>query len=276
MKGSDCMALDEKLMNLKEILGSMDSVVVGFSGGVDSTFLLKIAKDVLKDKVIAVTASSSTFPKREMNEAISFAKQNNIKHMIVKSEELDIEGFSKNPKDRCFYCKKELFSKFIDIAKENGYKYVLDGSNTDDTKDYRPGMRASKELGIRSPLLEANMSKEDIRMLSKKMNLPTWDKPSFACLSSRVPYGEEITKQKLNMIEDSEEFLLKLGFKQVRVRHHGDIARIEVAPKEREKLFNIEVMDKISDRLKEIGFKYVTLDLDGYRTGSMNEVLDRK
>jgi len=270
------MALDEKLMNLKEILGSMDSVVVGFSGGVDSTFLLKIAKDVLKDKVIAVTASSSTFPKREMNEAISFAKQNNIKHMIVKSEELDIEGFSKNPKDRCFYCKKELFSKFIDIAKENGYKYVLDGSNTDDTKDYRPGMRASKELGIRSPLLEANMSKEDIRMLSKKMNLPTWDKPSFACLSSRVPYGEEITKQKLNMIEDSEEFLLKLGFKQVRVRHHGDIARIEVAPKEREKLFNIEVMDKISDRLKEIGFKYVTLDLDGYRTGSMNEVLDRK
>ena len=276
MKGSDCMVLDEKLMNLKEILGSMDSVVVGFSGGVDSTFLLKIAKDVLKDKVIAVTASSSTFPKREMNEAISFAKQNNIKHMIVKSEELDIEGFSKNPKDRCFYCKKELFSKFIDIAKENGYKYVLDGSNTDDTKDYRPGMRASKELGIRSPLLEANMSKEDIRMLSKKMNLPTWDKPSFACLSSRVPYGEEITKQKLNMIEDSEEFLLKLGFKQVRVRHHGDIARIEVDPEEREKLFNIEVMDKISDRLKEIGFKYVTLDLDGYRTGSMNEVLDRK
>ena len=137
-------------------------------------------------------------------------------------------------------------------------------------------MRAATELGIRSPLLEANMSKEDIRMLSKKMNLPTWDKPSFACLSSRVPYGEEITKQKLNMIEDSEEFLLKLGFKQVRVRHHGDIARIEVAPKEREKLFNIEVMDKISDRLKEIGFKYVTLDLDGYRTGSMNEVLDRK
>lgn len=270
------MILEEKLINLRKILEDMNSVVVGFSGGVDSTFLLKVANDVLKDKVIAVTASSSTFPQREMNEAINFAKQNNIKHMIIKSEELDIEGFSKNPKDRCFYCKKELFSKFIDIAKDNEYEYVIDGSNADDTKDYRPGMRAAKDLGVRSPLLEANMTKEDIRILSKNMNLPTWDKPSFACLSSRVPYGEEITKQKLNMIESSEEFLLKLGFKQVRVRHHGDIARIEVAPEEREKLFNIEVMDIISDRLKEIGFKYVTLDLTGYRTGSMNEVLERK
>lgn len=263
----------DKLDRLKEILKEMGSVVIGFSGGVDSTFLVKVAQDTLGDKVMAVTASSSTFPEREMNEAISFAGVTNIRHQVIKSEELDIEGFSKNPKDRCYYCKKELFSKLQDIAREEGYNYVIDGANTDDTGDYRPGMNAARELGVRSPLLEAGLSKADIRVLSKEMNLPTWDKPSFACLSSRVPYGQEITHDKLRMIDLSEQYFLDLGFRQVRVRHHGDIARVEVSPEERVKFFDLELMDRVSKRLKEIGFAYVTLDFAGYRTGSMNEVL---
>jgi len=266
----------EKLQKLKDILKNMESVVIGFSGGVDSTFLLKVAKDVLGDKVMAITASSSTFPQREMKEAIAFAKVINTRHMVIKSEELDIEGFSKNPKDRCYYCKHELFSKLLNIAKQEGYNFVVDGANLDDTGDYRPGMKAGRELGIRSPLLEAELTKGDIRILSKEMNLPTWDKPSFACLSSRVPYGEEITIKKLDMIDAAEQYLLDSGFRQVRVRHHGDIARIEVSPDERSKFFNDKIMDDIAGKLKEIGFNYVTLDLTGYRTGSMNEVLSKE
>lgn len=266
----------EKLQKLMDILKKMGSVVIGFSGGVDSTFLLKVAKDVLGEKVMAVTASSSTFPEREMKEAIGFAKDIDAKHMVIRSEELDIEGFSKNPKDRCYYCKHELFSKILDIAKKEGFNFVIDGANTDDTGDYRPGMTAARELGIRSPLLESGLSKNDIRVLSKEMNLPTWDKPSFACLSSRVPYGMEITKEKLNMIDAAEQYLLDLGFRQVRVRHHGDIARIEVAPEERCKFFNEKTMDDIANKFTMMGFNYVTLDLKGYRTGSMNEVLNRE
>ncbi len=265
----------DKLTKLKDILKDMKSVVIAFSGGVDSTFLLKVASEVLKGRVMAVTASSSTFPKREMNEAINFAKSIGAKHSVVNSEELNIEGFSKNPKNRCYYCKKELFSKIGQIAKKEGFDFVADGANADDTGDYRPGMDAARELGVRSPLLEAGMTKNDIRMLSKQMNLPTWDKPSFACLSSRVPYGQEITRQKLMMIDKSEQYLLDIGFRQVRVRHHGDIARIEVAPEERVKFFDLKVMDDVYKKLKEIGFNYVTLDLKGYRTGSMNEVIRR-
>lgn len=270
------MDAEDKLKKLQGILKSMGSVVVAFSGGVDSTFLVKVSKDILGDNVLAVTASSLTFPEREMNEAVEFAKKVGARHMVIKSEELEIDGFSKNPKNRCYYCKRELFSKITDIAHQEGLKFVVDGSNADDTGDFRPGMTAARELGIRSPLLEAELTKNDIRQLSREMGLETWDKPSFACLSSRVPYGQEITPEKLKMIDEAEQFLLDLGIRQVRVRHHGDIARIEVARDERKKLFDTDIMDGISKKLKEIGFKYVTLDLEGYRTGSMNEVLDRK
>lgn len=268
------MDIDNKFNKLKEGIKALESVVIAYSGGVDSTFLLKVAYDMLGDNVIAVTAKSSTYPEREFNEAKKLAEKIGVKHIVIVSEELDIEGFSKNPTNRCYYCKKELFTKIKNIAKENNMNYVLDGSNLDDVGDYRPGMIAAKELDVLSPLKLAELTKSDIRQLSKALGLPTWDKPSFACLSSRVPYGSEITIPKLNMIERAEQFLLDLGFRQVRVRHHGDIARIEVAAEEREKIFSIELMNKISEKLKAIGFKYVTFDLAGYRTGSMNEVIN--
>ena len=267
------MLLDEKLELLKDIIRKKGSAAVAFSGGVDSTFLIRVAKEVLGDKLIAVTATSSTYPERELNEAIKYAKDFGVKHIIISSEELDIEGFANNPKNRCYYCKKELFTKVKEVALENGIEYVFDGSNLDDNGDYRPGMQAAKELLVVSPLKEAGLSKKDIRDLSKEYGLETWNKPAFACLSSRFPYGNKITLPKLKMIDKAEQFLLDMGIRQVRVRHHGEIARIEVAPEEREKFFNIEFMDKISSKFKEIGFIYITLDISGYRTGSMNEVL---
>ena len=267
------MLLDEKLELLKDIIRKKGSAAVAFSGGVDSTFLIRVAKEVLGDKLIAVTATSSTYPERELNEAIKYAKDFGVKHIIISSEELDIEGFASNPKNRCYYCKKELFTKVKEVALENGVEYVFDGSNLDDNGDYRPGMLAAKELLVVSPLKEAGLTKKDIRDLSKEYGLATWNKPAFACLSSRFPYGNKITLPKLKMIDKAEQFLLDMGIKQVRVRHHGEIARIEVAPEEREKFFNIEFMDKISSKFKEIGFIYTTLDIAGYRTGSMNEVL---
>lgn len=270
------MGINEKLEVLKKNLKELKSVAVAYSAGVDSTFLLTVAHEVLCDNAIAVTAKSSTYPEREFKEAEAFTKKIGVKHIVIVSEELDIKGYSKNPTNRCYYCKTELYTKVKNIAKENNIANVIDGSNLDDMGDFRPGMVAAKELGIISPLKMAGMTKDDIRKLSKEYGLKTWNKPSFACLSSRVPYGSAITSKKLKMIEKSEQFLLDLGFKQVRVRHHGEIARIEVAPGEREKFFDSSLMDKIGLKLKEFGFKYVTLDLLGYRTGSMNEVLTDK
>lgn len=267
------MTLEMKYEKLKSILKDLESVVIGFSGGVDSTFLLKVAKDTLGDDVLAVTARSSTYPEREFLEAKEYAKNMNAKHEVIVSEELDIEGFSKNPIDRCYHCKSELFTKIHGVAKEKGYKYVLDGSNLDDVGDFRPGMKAAKELGVRSPLKEAEMTKEDIRTLSERLDLPTWNKPAFACLSSRFPYGNEITEKKLSMVEKAEEYLRSLGIIQSRVRHHENIARIEVNPKERKKFFDEDLMDEVGKALKGFGFTYVTLDILGYRSGSMNEVL---
>lgn len=267
------MQLHEKLDKLKANIRKMGSLAVAFSGGVDSTFLIKVAYDVLGDKVIAVTARSSTYPEREFKEAVNYINELGAKHIVIISEELDIEGFAANPVDRCYHCKKELFTKILDVAQENNIEFVADGSNVDDLGDYRPGMIAVKELKVVSPLKEVGMTKEDIRILSKEMDLPTWDKPAFACLSSRFPYGQQITREKLDMVDKAEQFLMDLGFRQVRVRHHGDIARIEVNTNERKKFFSEELMDQVYKKFKEIGFNYTSLDLKGYRTGSMNETL---
>lgn len=269
------MDAHEKLNHLKEDIRNMGSLAVSFSGGVDSTFLLKVAVDVLGEKAVAVTARSSTYPEREFKEAEAFAKSLGVKHLVIVSEELEIEGYAENPVNRCYFCKRELFEKVKKVAKQNGIQYVADGSNLDDLGDYRPGMQAVKELEVVSPLKAAEMTKDDIRLLSKEMGLPTWDKQAFACLASRFPYGQKITKEKLAMVDKSEQFLLDLGFRQVRVRHHGDLARIEVGAHERCRFFNEELMEKVYAEFKRIGFTYVSLDMKGYRTGSMNETILR-
>lgn len=263
-----------KLENLKEIIKSTNGAVVAFSGGVDSTFLLKVAKDVLGDKVLAVTANSETYPKRELEEAKVFAAEIGVKHIIIETLELEIAGFADNPPDRCFYCKHELFSKLTEVARQNGVNYVFDGSNFDDKNDHRPGMRAAKELGVVSPLKQAEMTKADIREISREFGLNTWDKPSFACLSSRFPYGTKITAEKVTVVGEAEDFIRDLGFRELRVRHHDTIARIEIGKNELEKI--IPYADMIVEKLKKLGYLYVTLDLAGYMTGSMNYTLSEE
>ncbi|MDF2532017.1 MAG: hypothetical protein K0Q65_1598 [Clostridia bacterium] len=260
-----------KLESLKTIIKNTGGAVVAFSGGVDSTFLLKVAYDVLGDKVLAVTANSETYPKRELEEAKAFTDSLGIRHIIIETLELEIAGFADNPPDRCFYCKHELFSKLTEIAKTNGIEYVFDGSNYDDRNDHRPGMRAAKELGVVSPLKQAEMTKDNIREASKEFGLSTWNKPSFACLSSRFPYGTKITPEKLTVIGEAEDFIRDLGFKELRVRHHDHIARIEIGKADLGKI--IAYADQIVEKVKSLGFLYVTLDLAGYKTGSMNYTL---
>ena len=263
----------EKLEHLRSYLKELHSVAVAYSSGVDSTFLLRVAASTLGDKVIAVTAKSCSFPKRELNEAAAFCEKEGIRHFVCESEELNIEGFAQNPKNRCYLCKKELFEKIQVIADENQIEHIAEGSNLDDNGDYRPGLLAVAELGIKSPLRECGFTKADIRALSKYLKLPTWEKQSFACLSSRFVYGETITEEKLSMVDRAEQLLLDMGFHQVRVRIHDRMARIEIEPKEFGMLMADETRNKIIEEFREYGFTYVTMDLMGYRTGSMNETL---
>ncbi|MFC1502167.1 ATP-dependent sacrificial sulfur transferase LarE [bacterium] len=262
---------EKKLEELKNILTEMKSVLIAFSGGVDSSFLLKVAYDVLKEKVLAVTASSPIQPAFEQEEAKHFALSIGANHLIIPTHEMSDEEFTANPPNRCYHCKKSIFSELKQIAIEKGIPFVADGSNIDDMKDYRPGMRALRELNIRSPLKEANLTKAEIRSMSKQMGLPTWNTPPLACLASRIPYDSKITLEKLRRIDIAESFLRDIGIKQVRVRDHDNIARIEVLPVDKTPFFDDELSSKIVLRLKKLGFTYVTLDLQGYRTGSLNE-----
>ncbi len=274
--------IDEKYSKLKQDLSNTGGVAIAFSSGVDSTFLLQTAVDVLgTSRVLAITASSYSFPKRELEEAKDFCQSRGINHIIVESEELAIEGFSQNPPNRCYLCKRELFTKIITIAQNHGISAVAEGSNMDDMGGSRTGLQAVAGVGVLSPLRKAGLYKDEIRQLSKQMGLPTAQKPSFACLSSRFPYGEEITAEKLKMVEVAEQLLLDMGFAQVRVRIHenkpsGYIARIEVNGSDLPRLVQEDARVKINSCFKKLGFAYVSADLCGYRTGSMNEALGRE
>jgi uncharacterized protein len=267
--------IQEKHKKLKEIFEGMGKALVAYSGGVDSTLLLRVAKDALgSENVLAVTALSPLYPERELKEAKRLTQVLGVRHLLIESNELEIAGFSSNPPNRCYYCKKKLFEELRNLASKEGFPFVVEGSTLDDEVDYRPGRVAVQELGIRSPLKEAWFRKEDVRELSKTLGLTTWDKPSFACLASRFPYGDEITEERLKMVDEAENILLKLGFKQVRVRHYQNLARIEIYPEEIARLMNGSLREKVVRELRRIGYQYVTLDLQGFRSGSMNEVLE--
>ena len=271
----DKNAAKQRMENLINRLVDLDSLLVAFSGGVDSAFLLVMARQALGEKVVAATASSIIHPARETTEAKDFARERGISHIVFPSEELSISGFVANSPDRCYLCKKSLFEKIFEIAREKGIKHVAHGANLDDLADYRPGFRAAKEAGVIAPLIDAQLGKEEIRFLSKEMGLSTWDKPAMPCLATRFPYGSPITEENLKMIEDAESFLVELGFKVVRVRHHGSVARVEVGRSEMENIMGEGLGKAIVAEFRKIGFEHVALDLEGYVSGSLNRAIGK-
>lgn len=265
--------LQKKLENLKKYIAGLGSLAVGFSGGVDSSLLVAVAHEVLGDHLIAVTGADASVPERELNEAEAFCKERGIRHIVCNVDPLKEEGYRNNSPDRCYFCKHGIFTEVRKIALENGIEYMAEGSNVDDIGDYRPGLRAAAELSVKSPLREAGLTKSEIRIISKVMGLPTWSKPAYACLASRFVYGEEITEEKLHMIDRAEQFLIEHGFFEERVRMHGNIARIEVPPEDIPRLAADEIREAVYDKFREIGFLFVTLDMKGYKSGSMNATL---
>lgn len=267
--------IQDKFDKLLSILQDMQSVVLAYSGGVDSTLLLK-AIQLSGIRALAVTAASETMPENDLLFSKKMCEEIGIKQTVIKTAELNIENFAKNPHDRCFYCKDELFSKIREIAGDEGYRFVLDGSNLDDTADWRPGRKAALNHSVRSPLIEAGLDKKDIREISQRLNLPSWDKPSSPCLASRFPYGEQITAEALKQVAEAEGFLRSLGFKEFRVRHHSDIARIELKEEDMAMALKPETRKAITEKLKSIGYRFVVIDIEGFRSGRMNEGIENK